>query len=180
MYSHICALPLHGSSGCSHTPTANTLKYFWGFMIFCFSANTGNENSDFFWERSQGVYGFAPDLVPEMLNPTRGTLEKQCRKRSPAKESRKNVMKKVTETSGKVTKKWPKLKRKGGTLRFPPSKTLHTLKMLGELMFGSLHKFHVIHCASRSYTWKADFFSVIHGVGHYIEKFGELIFGVMT
>ena len=38
---------------------------------------------------------------------------------------------------------------------------MHT-KILGEFVFGSLHNFHVIHSASRNYTWK---------VGHYIQEF---------
>ena len=55
----------------------------------------------------------------------------------------------------------------------PPLKTLHAQKISGKLIFGSLHKFHVIHSASRNYTWKAGILCVIHGVGHYIEKIGR-------
>ena len=51
------------------------------------------------------------------------------------------------------------------------SLTNYTQKNDWELMFGSLHKFHVIHCVSINYTWNAGVLSVIHGVGHCIEKF---------
>ena len=44
-------------------------------------------------------------------------------------------------------------------------------KIRGELIFGSLHSFHVIHCVSRNYTWKSRILCVIYGVGQYIEKF---------
>ena len=47
------------------------------------------------------------------------------------------------------------------------------IKNLGELIFGSLHKSHVIHSASRNYTWKASILFVVSGVGHYIEIFWE-------
>ena len=55
-------------------------------------------------------------------------------------------------------------------------------KTLGEVLFGSLHKFHVIHSASRNYTWKARISCVIHGVGHYIGKCrrGTPIYGPIT
>ena len=53
----------------------------------------------------------------------------------------------------------------------PPFKIITYIKILGELAFGSLHHFHVIHCVLRKYTWKAGILSVIDGVGHYIEKF---------
>ena len=59
---------------------------------------------------------------------------------------------------------------------YPPIKTLHTLKILGEsiIAFGSLHNSHAIHCVPRNYTWKVYFFSVLGGVGHYIETCGCL------
>ena len=38
------------------------------------------------------------------------------------------------------------------------SKTLHMLNISGEVVFGFLHNFHVVHCASRNYTWKTKFF----------------------
>ena len=47
-----------------------------------------------------------------------------------------------------------------------PSKTLHAFKILRELIFGSVHHFHVMHCTSRNYIWKAGILSEIDGVGH--------------
>ena len=38
------------------------------------------------------------------------------------------------------------------------------------VIFGSLHHFHVVHCASRNYTWKARILCGIEGVGQYIEE----------
>ena len=38
-----------------------------------------------------------------------------------------------------------------------PSKHYIPKRNLRELIFGSLHDFHVIHCSSRNYTWKAYF-----------------------
>ena len=45
--------------------------------------------------------------------------------------------------------------------------------------FGSLHRFHAIHCAPRNYTWKTGILCLIHGAGHYI-KSEEVLFGVIT
>ena len=39
--------------------------------------------------------------------------------------------------------------------RTSPLETLETEAILGEMLFGSLHTFHVIHCASKNYIWKA-------------------------
>ena len=55
----------------------------------------------------------------------------------------------------------------------PPLKSNTYIDNSGGNHFGSLHDFHVIHCGSRKYTWKADLFYVMDGVGHYIEKFWE-------
>ena len=45
-------------------------------------------------------------------------------------------------------------------------------KTYGVFTFGSLpSSIHVIHCASRSYTWKAWMLCVVEGAGHYIEEF---------
>ena len=54
-----------------------------------------------------------------------------------------------------------------------PSKTSHRYtKNPGEVVSGSLHKFHVIHTAWRNCTWKAGALCVIHRVDHYIENLG--------
>ena len=53
-------------------------------------------------------------------------------------------------------------------------------KHLRKFILGSLHQFHVIHCASRDYTWKTRLVYVIDGIGHYIEKSVENNFGVIT
>ena len=53
----------------------------------------------------------------------------------------------------------------------PPLKNIAYIKILGELIFGSLHNFSVIHCVSRNYIWRAGILCVINGVGHYIDKF---------
>ena len=42
-------------------------------------------------------------------------------------------------------------------------------QILGELIVGSLHISHVIHCDSRNCTWKTYCFCVMGRVGHYIE-----------
>ena len=44
------------------------------------------------------------------------------------------------------------------------------------IMFGSLHKFHVIHGTSRNCTWKAGSLCVIDGASHYIEIFWGMLF----
>ena len=48
--------------------------------------------------------------------------------------------------------------------------------ILGELIFGSLHRFYVVHCASRNYTLNAHFFPMIDGVSDYIEQFWRTYF----
>ena len=48
--------------------------------------------------------------------------------------------------------------------------------ILGEVIFGSLHKFHIIHCVSRNYTWKAIVSLGKRGVVNYIKKIvGEAV-----
>ena len=63
-----------------------------------------------------------------------------------------------------------------------PSKTLHTQRNSGKFIFGSLHNLHVIHSASRNYTWKTYFFSVYSmGLAAITWKIsGEVIFGDVT
>ena len=53
---------------------------------------------------------------------------------------------------------------------YPAPQKHYIHKSLGEFIFGSLHIFHVIHCASRNCTWKTNIFCVVDGVGHYIEN----------
>ena len=62
----------------------------------------------------------------------------------------------------------------------PAFKNIAHIKKSGELqvIFGSLHHFHVIHTASRNYTWKAGILCVIDGIGHYIEKFWGICFTI--
>ena len=60
-----------------------------------------------------------------------------------------------------------------------PEETTY-MKNLGDLIYCSLHNVHVIHSASRNYTWKAGSLCVINGVGHYIEKSEGNSCGVIT
>ena len=53
----------------------------------------------------------------------------------------------------------------------PQKHDIQKRQNLGEFIFDPLHKFPVIHSASRNYTWTARFLLVIYGVGHYIETF---------
>ena len=48
---------------------------------------------------------------------------------------------------------------------------------LGELMFGSLHCSHAIHCTSRDYSWTVYLVCVMDGVGSYIEN---CVFAIIT
>ena len=57
----------------------------------------------------------------------------------------------------------------------PPLKNITYIKLLGELILGSLHNFHVFHCVSRNYVWKSRFLCVIHGLAITKTKFGEII-----
>ena len=77
----------------------------------------------------------------------------------------------------------------GGGVRFhleiptyPTPQKTYIHKRNGDLIFGSLHNFHVIHSlfASRSCTWKAGILCLLNGVGHYIERFLGNNFGLIT
>ena len=94
--------------------------------------------------------------------------------RTSLRKNPKRLFRHFPETPQKSETLW-KLSGPEGTGNIPgaarPSKTLHTFKNHGELIFGSLHEFHVVNSASRNYTWKANILCVFDGVGHYIEKF---------
>ena len=68
--------------------------------------------------------------------------------------------------------KGPKIPYAGILYVFYPAPQKHYIhqKKLGELVFGSLHNLHVIHCASRNYACRATILCVVDGVGYYIEK----------
>ena len=68
---------------------------------------------------------------------------------------------------------FPHLGTSGSELLEHPGPQQHYIhnQIPGEFIFGLLHKFHVIHSASRNYTWKAGILCVTDGVCHYIEQF---------
>ena len=74
-----------------------------------------------------------------------------------------------------------KVHRKSG-IRGPKSsgQTWEFCSLLWFVSGLSSHDSHVVHCASRNYTWKADFFCVMDGVGHFIENSAGRTFAVIT
>ena len=51
----------------------------------------------------------------------------------------------------------PKQAHSGPFCYYPTPQKHYIHKIIfGELIFGSLHQFHVIYCASRNYTWKVE------------------------
>ena len=70
------------------------------------------------------------------------------------------------ETNSKI----PFLKMNFSMSQFPPpppqKKRRVPAKTLGEFVFGPLHTYNAVHCASRNYTWKAGILFVTDGVDH--------------
>ena len=97
-------------------------------------------------------------------------------------EERQGLHRGVLLVLDPIRESFHKTQRFSEGFRVPrPSKHYIHRKTLGELIFGSLHKFHVVPSASRSYTWNAGILCGIHGVGPYIEKFGEdTMYGLIT
>ena len=78
--------------------------------------------------------------------------------------------------------------RAKSTLRLPrkilpppplPSKKC-TQKMLGELLFGSIHNYHVVHRASRSHIWRTTFMCSMQGSAITYQKLWGNDLGVIS